>query len=88
MSNAFPFILAFYIICIDTVWLVGAFQDNKALFWLSIAVRGANAVLFASFGGKWTALAGGAAVTAGIMFAAMFFDSRKGRRSRARKGRR
>ena len=61
-------------------------QDNKALFWLSIAVRGANAVLFASFGGKWTALAGAAAVIAGIMFAVMLFDSRKGRRGRVRKG--
>jgi hypothetical protein len=73
-------ILAFYLICIDTVWLVGALQDNKALFWLSIVVRGANAVLFASFGGKWTALAGAAIVTAGIMSAAMLFDSRKERR--------
>jgi hypothetical protein len=67
---------------------VGALQDNKALFWLSIAVRGANAVLFASFGGKWTVLASAAAVTAGIMIAAMFFDSRKGRKGRVRKGRR
>ena len=67
---------------------MGALQDNKALFWLSIAIRGANAVLFASFGGKWTALAGAAAATAGIMSAAMFFDSRKGRRGRVRKGRR
>ena len=40
-------------------------QDNKALFWLSIVVRGANVVLFASFGGKWTALAGAATLTAG-----------------------
>ena len=88
VSNAFSFILAFYLICIDTVWLVGALQDNKALFWLSIAVRGANAVLFASFGGKWMAFAGAATVTAGIMSAAMFFDSRMGRRGRMRKGRR
>jgi hypothetical protein len=70
--------LAFYLICIDTVWLVGALQDNKALYWLSIAVRGANAVLFVSFGGKWAALAGAAAVTAGIMSAAMLSNSRKG----------
>lgn len=34
-------------------------------------------MLFASFGGKWTALAGAAIVTAGIMSAAMLFDSRK-----------
>ena len=59
---------------------MGALQDNKALFWLSIVVRGANAVPFASFGGKWTALAGAAVVTAGIMSAAMLFDSRKGRK--------
>ena len=59
---------------------MGALQDNEALFWLSIVVRGANAVLFASFGGKWTVLAGAAVVTAGIMSAAMLFDSRKERR--------
>jgi hypothetical protein len=81
-QHLIPFrsILAFYLICIDTVWLVGALQDNKALFWLSIVVRSANAVLFASFGGKWTVLAGAAVVTAGIMSAAMLFDSRKERR--------
>jgi hypothetical protein len=43
-------------------------------------------VLFASFGGKWTALAGAAIVTAGIMSAAMLFDS-KGEERRVRKGR-
>jgi hypothetical protein len=81
-QHLIPFrsILAFYLICIDTVWLVGALQDNKALFWLSIVVRGINAVLFASFGGQWTPLASAAVVTAGIMSAAMLFDSRKGRR--------
>ena len=59
---------------------MGALQDNKALFWLSIVVRGTNAVLFASFGGNWTALAGAAGVTAGIMSATMLVDSRKERR--------
>jgi hypothetical protein len=51
---------------------VGALQDNKALFWLSIVVRGTNAVLFASFSA--------AAVIAGIMSAAMLVESRKERR--------
>jgi uncharacterized membrane protein YdjX (TVP38/TMEM64 family) len=53
---------------------VGAFQDNQALYWVSIAVRGANAVLFWSFGGKWKALAGAAMTTMTIMLVAKTFQ--------------
>jgi hypothetical protein len=67
---------AFYLICIDTVWLVGLFQDNEALYWFSIAARGANAALFWSFGGKWRVLTGAALTTAAIMTAAMVFRRR------------
>jgi hypothetical protein len=67
---------AFYLISVDIFWLVGVFQDNQAVYWLSIVVRGANAALFWSFGGKWRELAVAALTTMTMMTVAMMFDRR------------
>jgi hypothetical protein len=73
------------VICIDTVWLVGVVQENQALYWVSIVVRGANAALFWTFGGEWRKLAGGAVTTMTLMVGAMMFDRRNRGASKRRR---
>lgn len=64
---------------------MGVFQDNQALYWLSIVVRGANAVLFWSFGDKWMMMAYGALVTMSIVCFAMMVDRRNRRTGKGKR---